>query len=46
MSPVKVPSVLGVLTLSKRDIHLSHVQKFSTCFTNNNLHCRCLINAV
>ena len=45
MSPVQVPSVLGVLTLSKSDIHLSHVQKFGTCFTDN-LHYRCPINAV
>jgi hypothetical protein len=31
MSPVQVLSVLGVLNLSKSDVHLSHVQKFSTC---------------
>jgi hypothetical protein len=46
MSPVQVPSILGVLTLSKSDIHLSHVQKISTCFTDNNLHYRCPINSV
>jgi hypothetical protein len=38
MSPVKVPPVLGVLTLSKSDSHLSHVQKFGSCFTHNTLH--------
>jgi hypothetical protein len=46
MSLVQVPSVLGVLTHSKSDIHLSHVQKFSTCFTDNDLNYGCHIKAV